>query len=57
MRSRAEEIDFDLYAQEELYKKETGDRHWYVGFGRRFGEWCAKNPRRELAQKKEAPRG
>lgn len=43
----------DFYAEEEIYKKETGDRHWYVGFDRRFAEWRDKNPRKGLVLSRE----
>lgn len=41
----------DFAAQEEIYKAKTGDRHYFLGFNRRFETWLEKNPRHTLAQK------
>lgn len=46
-KSSAEHVDFA--EQERIYREQTGDKPWFVGFESRFAVWCEKHPRRELA--------
>ena len=49
-RSASHEDYIDLHDQEQIYRAETGDKPWFVGFDQRFAAWCEKHPRKDLSR-------
>jgi hypothetical protein len=52
---RADDEDYVTFEeQQDLYEKWTGDRPAFLGFDRRFAEWCVKHPRNHLRSVNDA---